>query len=146
MIALLLGLAALVGTALLSLGLFVLKVMTVALLITGILTWYKWLKENCKVSFRKSTTISVSAIQNMINAAKENATDAEKKKFSALEKALLSGCDRRDVLALAQNPKGDVIAATSFEAEDYTHQSEDVRDYTFAIDQNGKILEKIRIS
>ncbi len=140
------GLEGLVGTALSSIGLFVLKVMTVALLVTGVVTWFKWLKENYKVFSRKGTTISVSSLQNMFNDAKGNATDIEKKKFAALEKALLSGCDRRAIVALAQNDKGDVIAATSFEAEDYTHQSDDARDYTIAIDQNGRILEKIRIS
>ena len=146
MFTLLFGLAGLVGTALLALGLFVLKVMAVAALITGVLTWYKWLKENCKVSPSKSTTIHVETLQDLVESAKKNVTDAEKKRYEALEKALLSGCDRRDVLALAQNRNGDVLAATSFEAKDYTHQSEDARDYTIALDQNGRILEKITIS
>lgn len=144
---LILGLLALVGSALFAIGLFVLKVLAVAALITGVVTWFKWLYNKFKVRSKKATTIPVQVLSGLIDDAKKNVDPATRKKYSALEEALMAGCDNysQDVIGLAQNDSGDVIAATSFGAEDYQHQVDDARDNTIAVDGQGNIIKKIRI-
>ena len=142
----LLGLLALIGTVLFAVGLFVLKVLAVAALITGVVTWFNWLYEKFKVSANKATTIPVKTLRDLIKDAKKNSEPKMKKKYDALEEALMAGCNNKDVVGLAQNYDGDVIAATSFSAEDYTHQDDDARDNTIAVDRNGRVLKKIRIN
>lgn len=142
---LLLGLLALVGSALFAIGLFVLKVLAVAALITGVVTWFNWLYENFKKNANKATTIPVATLRSLIDDAKRNAEPKMRKKYDALDEALMAGCNNRDIVGLAQNSDGDIFAATSFGAEDYTRQVDDARDNTIAVDRNGRVLKKIRI-
>lgn len=143
---LLLGLLALVGSALFAIGLFVLKVLAVAALITGVVTWFNWLYEKHKVIPGKGNSFPVRTVRSLLNDAKRNAEPKMRKKYDALEKTLLAGCDNKDILGLAQNSNGDIIAATSFSAEDYTHQDDDARDYSIAVDRNGRVIKKIKIA
>lgn len=140
-----LGLLALVGTALFTIGLFVLKVLAVAALITGVVTWFKWLYNKFTVKPDKAATVPASLMTDLIEDAKKNADPSMRRKYSALEDALMAGCNKQDVIGLAQNSKGDVIAATSFGAEDYRHQVDDARDNTIAVDGEGNIIKKIRV-
>lgn len=81
----------------------------------------------------------------MITDAQSNAETTIKNKYKEFEKAL-TDCNSQDIVALAQNSDGNIIASASFSAENYSYKEDDARDYTIAIDRNGNVLKKIKIT
>lgn len=141
------GLLALLGTALFTFGLFALKVLAVAALITGVVDWFKYLRNKFNLKPKTAPTIPARVLTDLIEDAKRNTDPTTRRKYNALEEALMAGCKNKneDIIGMAQDSNGDIISANSFEAKDYSHQVEDARDYTLAVDCNGNILKKIRV-
>lgn len=122
----------------------VVKTFSISDFIADILTWFNWLSVNYCINAVKVTTIPVVVLKDLIADAQSNLTSEMFNKYEVW-KELLTDCNNQDIVGLAQNPDGDVIAASSFGAEDYSHQDDDARDYTIAINRNGDILKKIKL-
>ncbi|MBQ2620548.1 MAG: hypothetical protein IJF84_04355 [Thermoguttaceae bacterium] len=122
------------------------KTFSIPDLIVEIKTWIKLLSGKYGFDVVSVVTIPAKVMKDLVADAQSNANPEMKMKYGRLGELLLSNSTDQDIVALAQNSQGDVIASALFSAENYERQADDARDYTMAVNRNGNILKKIEIT
>ncbi|MDO5553655.1 MAG: hypothetical protein Q4G68_07815 [Planctomycetia bacterium] len=145
MLTILFGMLSLIGTSLFYLGAITLISFIVTNVISGVVNWLCQ-SDITEAGGIKGVSLKKDVVDKMIVDAKKSTTDQEKiQQYDALQQALNVGSSD-DILTLAQNSQGDVVAGTSFKSSDYSRQSDDARDYIMATDRNGNSLYKTKIT